>query len=107
MTTRTLQILMALAEGPAHGYGVRQRVEVRTDGAVKLGSGTLYEAVHRLLERGLIQERPPPADESGSGGPPRRYYALSDEGRGALRAELLRMEAVVDHARSLDLLTDS
>ena len=107
MTTRTFQILLALAEGPLHGYGIRQRVEERTEGEVRLGSGTLYEGVHRLLERGAVREVEPPDHEPASGGPPRRYYALTDEGREALRAELRRMEAVVRWARRRDLLTEA
>ena len=105
MTTRTFQILLALAEGPLHGYGVKQRVEDRTGGEVRLGSGTLYEAVHRLLESGEIEEVPPPAAEPSSGGPARRFYALTDLGRGALRRELERMEEVVQYARGLELLS--
>jgi DNA-binding PadR family transcriptional regulator len=104
MTTRTFQILLALAEGPLHGYGIRQRVEERTGGEVRLGSGTLYEAVHRLLEQGHLVEVPVPADEPASGGPPRRFYALTDPGREALADELRRMEAVVEYARGRRLL---
>ena len=63
MTTRTLQILLALAEGPLHGYGIRQAVEERTEGDVRLGSGTLYEAIHRLLGDSRIEEVPAPDDE--------------------------------------------
>ena len=103
MTTRTLQILLALAEGPLHGYGIRNRVAERTEGAVTLGSGTLYEAVHRLQEQGQIAEVPAPADEPVSGGPPRRFYALTEAGRVALRAELERMDQVVRYARRIEL----
>jgi len=106
MTTRTLQILLALAEGPLHGYGIKQSVEERTAGEVRLGSGTLYEAVHRLVERGDIEEVAPPGDESPAGGPPRRYYALTKSGRQALADELRRMEAVVRYARGRNLLGD-
>lgn len=107
MTTRTFQILLALAEGPLHGYGVRQRVEERTAGEVRLGSGTLYEAVHRLREQGWLDEVPPPADEPPAGGPPRRFYALTESGRGALTDELRRMDDVVAYARERDLLPGS
>ena len=106
MTTRTFQILLALAEGPLHGYGIKQRVEERTEGEVTLGSGTLYEAVHRLLEQGSLEEVDPPAEEPVSGGPPRRYYALTKAGREALREELRRMDAVVRYARGKDLLAE-
>jgi DNA-binding PadR family transcriptional regulator len=104
MTTRTLQILLALAEGPFHGYGIRQRVADRTQGEVKLGSGTLYEAIHRLQEADHIIEIDSPTDEPVSGGPPRRFYALTTEGRLALRAELHRMDEVVQYARAIELL---
>ena len=107
MTTRTLQILLALAEGPVHGYGIKQRVEERTDGEVRLGSGTLYEAVHRLVRQRWIDEVPPPAEEPTSGGPPRRFYALTERGRQALREELRRMDAVVRYARGRDLMEDA
>ena len=106
MTTRTLQILLALAEGPLHGYGIKQSVEERTGGAVRLGSGTLYEAVHRLVGRGHIQEVEAPPEEPSSGGPPRRFYALTRSGRDALTEELRRMDEVVRFARRRDLLGD-
>ncbi len=107
MTTRTLQILLALAEGPVHGYGIKQRVEERTDGEVRLGSGTLYEAVHRLEQQAWIEEVPSPEEEAASGGPPRRFYALTGRGREALREELRRMDAVVRYARRCDLIEDA
>lgn len=106
MTTRTLQILLALADGPLHGYGIKQSVEERTDGEVSLGSGTLYEAVHRLEGQRWIEEVAAPDDEPSSGGPPRRFYALTRDGREALREELRRMDAVVRFARGRDLLKD-
>lgn len=106
MTTRTLQILLALVDGPLHGYGIKQNVEERTGGAVRLGSGTLYEAVHRLVEQGRIEEVPAPPGEPSSGGPPRRFYALTAPGREALGEELRRLDAVVRFARGRDLLPD-
>lgn len=107
MTTRTLQILLALADGPLHGYGIKQRVEERTEGAVRLGSGTLYEAVHRLVQQGRIEEVDAPEPDASSGGPPRRFYALTPDGSDALREELRRMDAVVRYARGRDLLGDA
>lgn len=106
MTTRTLQILLALVDGPLHGYGIKQSVEDRTGGAVRLGSGTLYEAVHRLLEAGRIEEVAAPAGEPSSGGPPRRFYALTADGREVLGHELRRLDAVVRFARDRDLLPE-
>ncbi len=108
MTTRTLQILLSLVDGPLHGYGIKQSVEERTEGRVRLGSGTLYEAIHRLVGRDWIAEVDPPRGYAGSsGGPPRRFYSLTAEGRTQLRAELRRMDAVVSFARGRDLLADS
>lgn len=103
MTTRTLQILLALAEGPLHGYGIRQKVSERTKGEVSLVSGTLYEAIHRLLGSETIEEVEAPIDEPVSGGPPRRFYALTDSGRRELQAELRRMDDVVRYARDIEL----
>jgi len=104
LTTRTLQILLALVDGPLHGYGVKQSVEARTEGAVRLGSGTLYEGIARLVDGGYIEEVPAPPDEPASGGPPRRFYAMTPEGRQALAEEVRRMDAVVRFARTRDLL---
>jgi DNA-binding PadR family transcriptional regulator len=99
LTTRTVQILLALADGPLHGYGIRQAIETQTGGAVVLRSGTLYEAVHRLVDQGWIAEVAAPRDEPASGGPPRRFYALTAAGRRALASELARMDQLVRFAR--------
>lgn len=106
MTTRTLQILLALLEGPLHGYGIKQSVEARTEGRVRLGSGTLYEAVHRLVDAGHIEEVGPPASEPSSGGPPRRFYALTPQGRTALADEVRRLDSLVSYAKERDLIPE-
>ena len=106
MTTRTLQILLALLDGPLHGYGIKQAVEERTEGRVRLGSGTLYEAVHRLVDEGSIEEVEPPVSEPPSGGPPRRFYALTTTGRKALADEVRRLEAMVAYAKEKRLLPE-
>ena len=51
-----IHILLALADGARHGYAIKQDVEERTGGAIRLGPGTLYEAIQRLLDGGLIEE---------------------------------------------------
>lgn len=106
MTTRTVQILLALLDGPLHGYGIKQAVEDHTQGRVRLGSGTLYEAMHRLLEEGLVQEVEAPPEEGASGGPPRRFYALSPAGRESLADEIRRLDTLVSYARERDLLAE-
>jgi DNA-binding PadR family transcriptional regulator len=98
----TLQILLALASGPLHGYGIKLDVEERTAGAVRLGSGTLYEAIQRLLATEWIAEVDPPDDVSG--GPPRRFYVLTDDGRAALLAEVASMQDIIEHARERQVL---
>lgn len=106
MTTRTLQILLALLEGPLHGYGIKQSVEERTEGRVRLGSGTLYEGVHRLVEAGHIEEVDTPPSEPASGGPPRRFYALTSQGRTALAEEVRRLESLVSYAKARHVLPE-
>ncbi len=98
----TLQILLALAGGPLHGYGIKLDVEERTAGAVRLGSGTLYEAIQRLLANSWIVEVDAP--DGTSGGPPRRFYALTDEGREALVAEVQSMQDIIEQSRERRVL---
>lgn len=95
----TLQILLALTQGPLHGYGIKLDVERRTGGAVKLGSGTLYEAIQRLLDNGWIVEVERPEGYEAAGGPSRRFYDLTGEGREELRAEVESMQDIVEFAR--------
>jgi len=93
----TFHILIALASGERHGYAIIQEVEAATDGKLRLGAGTLYRALQRMLEQGLILEsndRPPDDDER------RRYYRITEEGRTAARAEAQRLAGMVRLAES-------
>jgi len=99
----TLHILIALADADRHGYAIIQDVESRTGGELRLGAGTLYRTIQRLLEQGLITEsrkRPAPAHDD----PRRRYYRITPMGRAAARAETRRLVNLVNlaHARGLD-----
>lgn len=87
-----------LADGPLHGYGIKQQVEQRAEGALHLGPGTLYEAIYRLSHQGWIEE------VEGDSVERRRVYRLTVEGRRVLRTELRRLEAIVADARSRRLL---
>ena len=92
-------ILVVLAEGERHGYAIKQEVEKRTDGVVKMGPGTLYESIQRMLDRGLVEEsasRPQPEADQAQ----RRYYRLSAFGREVLEAEVTRLGAIVEAARA-------
>jgi DNA-binding PadR family transcriptional regulator len=98
----TFHILMALADGDRHGYAIIQDVEARTEGELRLGAGTLYRSIHRLLEQGLIVEsrrRPARAldDER------RRYYRLTTLGTAVARAETRRLAQLLRLARARGL----
>lgn len=99
LTPAVFHILLALADGEKHGYGIMQEVAQISEGAIKMGPGTLYGSIKRMLGAELIRatdERPDPAldDER------RRYYELTELGRRVLNAELRRMEALLRVARS-------
>lgn len=97
---QVFHILLALADGPVHGYAVMQSVEQETDGAIRLGPGTLYGAIRRLRSDGLIEETRAQAwAEEG-----RRYYRLTARGRSALRREAARLERLVAAARARSVL---
>jgi DNA-binding PadR family transcriptional regulator len=103
MTPAVFNILLALADGEKHGYAIMLEVEANTDGAVKMGPGTLYGSIKRMLAGGLIvevDERPDPAldDER------RRYYRLSGLGQRALATEAERLERQVQLARFKQVL---
>ena len=104
LTPPTFHILMALAQGDKHGYGIILDVEERTDGRFRLGPGTLYGSIKRMLAAGWIaeiKERPDPAldDER------RRYYQLTDLGHRIAIAEAERLDSLVLLARNARLLT--
>lgn len=98
LTPRVLHVLLALSEGPLHGYGVILAVKSLTEGLIVLRTGTLYILLRRLLDQQLISEsddRPGPDEDDER----RRYYALSDLGRHVLEAESRRLAAVVSIAK--------
>lgn len=93
-------ILLSLAEGDKHGYAIMKDARTAKGGAVKLGPGTLYGSIDRMMRDGLVEESGISDDER------RRYYRLTVLGRGVLAAELARLDAAVRSARSLGLLTN-
>jgi DNA-binding PadR family transcriptional regulator len=96
-----IHILLALSDGAAHGYAIKQAVEDRTGGSIRLGPGTLYEAIARLQDGGLIAEHSRRGEEPANGQQAqRRYYALTDRGWDVLRDELRHLNAIVDAARA-------
>jgi DNA-binding PadR family transcriptional regulator len=103
LTPAAFQVLLALAAGHAHGYAVMRFVEQLTAGTVRLGPGTLYRTIARLLADGLVEEV--------DGGDPaaphdarRRYYRLTPLGRRAAQAEAAQLGRLVTAAAAAGLL---
>ena len=96
-------IMLALADGERHGYGIKREVEFRTCGLIKLGPGTLYGTLRRMLAEELIEECGEHPDAAGDD-VRRRYYRLTDLGRRLAGAEARRLESLVDLARAKELL---
>ncbi len=103
LTPAAFHILLALADGERHGYAIMQQVAQDTEGQMKMGPGTLYGTIKRLLEAALIEEsdqRPDPQldDER------RRYYRLSGVGQRVVRAEVQRYADMAAVARGKKLI---
>jgi len=101
LPSATLHILVALAPGEKHGYAIMRDVEALSDGAVRMGPGTLYGSVKRMLADGLIEEAPARPD-SELDDQRRRYYRLTGLGERIRVAELARLEALVRRAGSAE-----
>ncbi|MEO7996900.1 MAG: PadR family transcriptional regulator [Gemmatimonadaceae bacterium] len=98
----TFHILIALATGELHGYGIIQDIESRTGGELRMSAGTLYRTIQRLVEQGVIVETvPKPApifdDER------RRYYRITPFGEAVARGESARMSELLRFAKSAGL----
>ena len=103
LTQPVFNILLALANGEKHGYGIMQEIDRNTGGRLRLGPGTLYGSIKRMLEDGWIEEsdeRPDPAHDDER----RRYYRLTEFGQRVAAAEASRMEALVRLAHLRRLL---
>jgi DNA-binding PadR family transcriptional regulator len=100
----TFHILMSLAADDRHGYAIIQDVAIRTDNQLKLGAGTLYRSLQRMLEQGLIVETGdrPAADLDDER---RRYYRITKFGEAVARAEAKRLTALVRMARKIGFAT--
>jgi len=94
LRTAWFHILLALADGPQHGYGIRALVDERS--GIQLWPATLYGTIRKLTEAGLIEELEGAEDDDAR----RRYYQLTAFGRDVLGAEADRLQSLVDAARS-------
>lgn len=99
MDPKAFHILLVLAGRPLHGYAIRQEVEERTEGTVRLWPATLYGTLAELTRRRLIEETAGPSDEPDDARG-RRWYALTHAGRRALSAEAERLETLARLARA-------
>jgi DNA-binding PadR family transcriptional regulator len=96
LSPAALHILLALSESDLHGYGIMQSVKRQSGGNYRLGPGTLYANLDRLLGSGLVGE----TERKLKGGDSRREYCLTASGERALRVEVQRLRQVVDTART-------
>ena len=97
LPTASLHILLALRDGGKHGYAIMRQVEDESGGTVRMGPGTLYGSIKRLLADGLIQEsdaRPDPNLDDQR----RRYYQLTGLGERVCTAEVERLRALIERA---------
>jgi len=97
-----VHIIVALADADRHGYAIMQEIAARTGGAVRLGPGTLYGSIKRMLHDGFIEEldeRRDPAHDDVR----RRYYRITPQGRKVAREEIGRLATLVLHARAAGL----
>lgn len=92
LSPATLHILLSLAGEELHGYAIMQEVQRQSEGKYKLGPGTLYDNLQKMIDRGLVEEL---GKKAGDDDPRRRYYRLSMLGRGVLTAEISRLDDVV------------
>jgi DNA-binding PadR family transcriptional regulator len=103
LSSATLHILLALAGGNLHGYGIIKEVTRNSDGHYRLGPGTLYDNLKKLMDAGLVADA---AASSSSKRKPvsskeddRRFYTLTKDGKNALAAEVDRLQSVVREAK--------
>ena len=104
LTPAMFHILLALADRERHGYDIMREVDQRSEGKMRLGPGTLYGSIKRMLKDGFIEEldeRPDPEFDDER----RRYYRLTDFGYRLAVAEAQRLERLVKSARSKKLLS--
>jgi len=98
-----LHILLVLGDGPSHGYAIGKRIEERSEGRLNPTTGTLYHALRRLHEEGLVAEAQAPSGDEGQG-PSRQYFKITRLGRRVFAVEASRLESLLAAARSSKLL---
>ena len=105
LSATDFQLLLALTAGELHGYAIGKSVKEASGGRVRIGLGSLYRILARLLNSGLVKKSEPDA-ETGADGTTRRKYRLTALGEAVLRAEVSRLSDAVELARSSQLFVD-
>lgn len=100
LTPSVFHVLLALGSGDRHGYGIMKDVLQQSDGHVKLGPGTLYGTLERLIETGLVEEAPRAGPRTVDGRA-RRYFRITRKGRSALDGDVARLEQLMRTMRTL------
>jgi len=95
LSPTTLHVLLALTDGPLHGYGIMLEAARQAGGQYKVGPGTLYGNLKKLLAAGMVEESQPEDPETGA----RRMFRITSLGLGVLAAEVERLRGVLSHAR--------
>jgi DNA-binding PadR family transcriptional regulator len=105
LSSLAFHLLLALGDGPAHGYAIGKQIELRSDGALSPTTGSLYQAIRRLTDGGLIEAAP--EAEANSPDPRRQYFQLTPLGRRVAGAEARRMQNLVRLAQRGKLLEEN
>ena len=103
LTPAVLHILLAVADGDQHGYAIAQAVEELTEGTVRMGPGTLYGSIGRMVASGLLEESSRPRGRAADD-ERRRFYRMTPLGRRVLESETDRLARVVALARAKNVL---
>jgi DNA-binding PadR family transcriptional regulator len=98
LSSATLHILLALAGGNLHGYGIIQEVARNSDGHYRLGPGTLYDNLKKLMDAGWVADAPSQKRKSAKEDD-RRFFTLTKKGRDALATEVDRLQSVISEAK--------
>lgn len=96
LSAATFYILLALSDEDRHGYGIMQEVARQSEGRYKLGPGTFYDNLEKLIDHGIVKEVP---RKSANDDPRRHYYRLTGFGRSLFLAEVSRLDSVVREAK--------
>jgi DNA-binding PadR family transcriptional regulator len=96
LSPATFYILLALSDEDRHGYGIMQEVARQSEGKYKLGPGTFYDNLEKLIEHGAVKEVP---RKSANEDPRRRYYRMTGFGHKLFLAEVSRLDSVVREAK--------